>query len=205
MIPQSIAVVGASSVFGLMDTEGGFAGRLQTWHRQGNLDKNRVYNLGIPGDTTNDMLKRFDTEVSMRKPDLILFSLGSNDSSRIGNPEGDAMVPLETYKENVRALIEKAKGYTEQVVFVSAYPINDEKTQPLPGNGNYYLLENLKPYVEATDQICEEMEIPSLDIFNMFLERNYLEYLDDDGLHCNPVGHEVIFEETKKFLEKLYR
>ncbi len=40
-----------------------------------------LYDLGIDRDTTEDLLKRFDAENRARRPQVIIFAVGTNDSS----------------------------------------------------------------------------------------------------------------------------
>ena len=39
----------------------------------------RVFNAGIPGDTTRELLARFQRDVAMRAPDLVILWAGVND------------------------------------------------------------------------------------------------------------------------------
>ena len=87
MISTRIVAIGASSLFGRIDPEeGGFIGRLKKWHET-QAAQNIVFNLGVPGETSSDILKRFSQEVGVRRPDLILISVGLNDTKRKGSKE----------------------------------------------------------------------------------------------------------------------
>ena len=63
-----ILIFGDSIIWGAFDTEGGWATRLKKY-----FDENRkedfnyqVYNLGVSGDTTEDLLDRFEFETKQR-------------------------------------------------------------------------------------------------------------------------------------------
>ena len=74
---QTICVFGDSIAWGASDSEkGGWVERLKIYmgeHRSGN-----VYNLGVSGDTTNDLLERFEQEAKARESDVIIFAVGTN-------------------------------------------------------------------------------------------------------------------------------
>ena len=203
MIPQKIIFIGASSLFGRMDAEGGgFTGRFKKWHEM-NDNRNVVFNLGISGDTTTGMLKRLIPECSIRKPDLIIFSLGLNDIKRTGSKNAPVITPLDDFKNNIQKLIEQAKNLAD-LLFVSAYPVIEEKTSPMEGKNIYYLLDDAKKYVLETKKICKSIDLPYLNIFDKWIKEGYSQYIFEDGLHCNSVGHQKIFEELKKFMLKQY-
>lgn len=205
MIPRRILAFGASSVFGRVDPEGGgYIGRLKTWHEK-NSRNHAVFNLGIGGDTTIDLLSRFLPEATAknRNPNLIIFSIGHNDSRRIGSKNNPNSTELSLFKENIQELLKQAHSLCD-VVFVGIHPIDDGKTQPLVGHDFCYLLDDAKSYSYAAKEICEEMGVPYLDIFNKFINKDYKNYLYEDGLHFNSEGHEKVFQELKIFLLKLY-
>ena len=78
---KRICVFGASITWGAFDDKkGGWVNRLKLINfAQGNCID--IHNLGISGNTTNELLERIDTELFARNPDLIIFSIGANDSS----------------------------------------------------------------------------------------------------------------------------
>lgn len=88
---------------------------------------------------------------------------------------------------------------------ISVYPIDDSRTTPVSWRNIYYLLSDAKGYAQTAKDICGDMKVPYLDIFNKWLKLDYKKYLHTDGLHAGPKGHKLIFEELKKFLLKLYR
>jgi len=75
---QTICIFGASSTWGAWDYEkAGWANRLRLFLDSENKDV-FTYNLGVSGDTTNKLLKRFNVEAEARQPKIIIFSIGDN-------------------------------------------------------------------------------------------------------------------------------
>jgi len=206
MIPKKIVAIGASSCEGKVDFEGnGFVGRLKTWHEGFDVHNHQVYNLGIPGDSTTGILKRIISEVSVRKPGLILIQLGINDTRREGSASAPCETSLTKFRANLTELIKKAKSLAE-VIFVSVYPIDDSKTTPASWRPIYYFSRDAEKYAQAMKDVCRELKVPYIDIFNQWLKTNYKEkYLYKDGLHANSNGHKYIFEQVKSFLENRYK
>ena len=74
----TICVFGDSIAWGAVDPEnGGWVNCLRNYFESKSLRVDQdtdVYNLGISGDNTNDLLARFDVEVRARNPDTIVFA-----------------------------------------------------------------------------------------------------------------------------------
>src|SRR3990167_1583544 len=116
MVPKRIVAIGASTVYGRVDVEGGgWVGRLRRWHEQQDA-KNAVFNLGIGGDATAGFLARMKTEVPVRKPDLILFSGGMNDAKRVGSREAPVASHLPQFQQNIKDIIKTGRQIADLIV-----------------------------------------------------------------------------------------
>lgn len=199
MIPKRIVAIGSSSLYGRVDPEGGgYIGRLRKWHESNGVH-NAVFNLGIGGDTTADMLKRLIPEASVRRPDLILLTTGLNDTRRTGQKNAAVTTTLPQFRTNVQKLIKTVKTLSP-VVVISVYPIDDTHTQPLIETNFFYLMTDATQYEQATRDICHEKNIAYLNIWDVWMKEDYKRWLFEDGLHANALGHQQIFEDLKKFL-----
>lgn len=71
-----------------------------------------ITNKGIIGNTTDDALKRLDSDVLALKPDIVLVLLGSNDYLR--------GVPQDVTFNNLRTIIERIQAEGALVVLIGA-------------------------------------------------------------------------------------
>ena len=189
-----ICVFGASSTWGAGDYDkGGWVNRLRLY-----IDKRikeggdyiELYNLGISGNTTRDILKRFESEMKARDPDLIILSIGDNDS---------ALVPLEEFEKNIDKIAKLAKKQCNDVVFIGTKPVNEKLTTPVKWDKSLsYTNEKLREYNKKNREIAEKHNILFLDLSGVIDPEEDLE----DGLHPNSKGHEKLYQKTKSFLEK---
>jgi lysophospholipase L1-like esterase len=203
MIPKRIMVIGSSSAEGKVDPlYGGFAGRLRAWH-EGFDQHNHVFNLGVSGDTTAEILARLLPEAQARKPQLILVQHGLNDTARKGGNQASPRIGIDGFKSNVEEIITQARSIAD-AAFISVYPLDDRRTSPVAWADKYYLLDDAKRYSTAAKDICAHRQVPYLDIFSQWMERDYMDYLHTDGLHANARGHELIFNALEEFLTQLY-
>ena len=133
-----ILCFGDSITFGRGETHNiGWCGRLKAFFEA--KDKyNAVYNLGIPGNTSYDLLQRFDIEckarIKIKRPSdhyLILISLGSNDSKWDGLPEeNNPRMKEEDFRKNMQILLKKAKSYNAKSACISFPPVDETRTVP---------------------------------------------------------------------------
>lgn len=205
MVPNKIATFGGSSVAGVGDPEdSGFIGRLKKWHESQNFN-NLLYNLGISGDTTTGMVQRLQSEASIRDPQLVIITTGLNDIYRKGNSKAPTKISPNDFQKNIKMLIKQGKSLSN-VIFLSAYPIDESKTAPLTywSKNIYYFMNDAIEYQRYVKDICTAAKIPYCDIFNEWLKTDYKQWLSEDGLHANPEGHRRIYETLKAFLENLY-
>ncbi|MFH1461253.1 MAG: GDSL-type esterase/lipase family protein, partial [Patescibacteria group bacterium] len=95
----SICIFGASTAWGAWDSEqGGWTSRLKTYfHSQDYREYVLLYNLGVSGDNTNDLLERFKPEAEAREPNLIIFAIGINDSQYV-NSKDNPRVDIDKFK-----------------------------------------------------------------------------------------------------------
>ena len=81
MSTTNICIWGDSIAYGAWDSAGGWADRLRVYLHGREIDSRFedyywVYNLGIPGETSSDLAKRFEAELLPRTPHVALFAIG---------------------------------------------------------------------------------------------------------------------------------
>ena len=186
---------------GAWDLEkGGWANRLRlfidTEQLSGRIkDYFTTYNLGVDGDTTDGLLKRFKVEAEFRNPSVIIFAIGSNDSV-FDKAKNKFLVPLDEFDKNIKQLIEEAKNISQTVIFLGAGIVDEKKTMPLAWASDFYQEnKNILSYNQKIKEIAEIKGVLYLDIFDSLSEKDL-----EDGVHPNPGGHEKIFSQVKGFL-----
>ncbi|MCX6803800.1 MAG: SGNH/GDSL hydrolase family protein [Candidatus Diapherotrites archaeon] len=193
---NNICIFGASTAFGYGDNEkGGWAERLKLCLRE--KGKGIVFNLGISGQTTKDVLKRIENESAPRKPKVIIIQVGDNDAIFL-KKENKNKVPLEEFSKNLTELLKKAKVITKNVVVLSTKKVLEEKMCPAPWDKNvYYYNKEMEKYASEIKRETEKHACEYVDILNLLEEKDYF-----DGLHPNYSGHDKIFEKVKQKLEE---
>jgi lysophospholipase L1-like esterase len=201
--PQKIVALGDSIVYGFGDpVGGGWVDRLRRSWMLPDSPGHVVYNLGVRGDGVQQVAQRLEGEfrhrgeLRNRVPDLIILSVGVNDSARLGRPAGRNFTDFELFKTEMTDLLSQAKRLCP-VVFVGMVPIDEAKMPFL--DCFYYSQSEQARYKEATRLACEAQQIPYLDVFQHWLERGeawWRSRLCDDGLHPNVSGYQSLLEDV---------
>lgn len=159
----------------------------------------RVYDLGVDMDTTRDVLVRMDVEAMARKPAIIIFNIGANDSLYRHTQE-NAETSLQEFEKNMEELINKAKKYTQRILVVGLVKGSDKWTTPLiqSTTGKIYTKERTKIYDRKLKEVAVSMDVLFADVNDILSDDDF-----DDGLHPNANGHLKMFEVISKELDPL--
>ncbi|MBU0707129.1 hypothetical protein KKG41_02020 [Patescibacteria group bacterium] len=199
---KNILVFGDSGSYGAWDINGGWVQRLRQSLDKENIKNLKnftlVYNSSISGNTTKDVLDRFNTEtkayLNESKVCTIIFSIGINDSRKINNEHA---VSPDEFKKNVIELINRAKKHTPIIVFVGPVPIHPIFVQW--SKTETYDIKDIQNYGNIVKSACETNNVHFIELFDELLKIDHKELLQDE-LHYNTEGHKKIYELVKDFL-----
>nr|WP_290226380.1 GDSL-type esterase/lipase family protein [Trichocoleus desertorum] len=201
--PQKIVALGDSIVYGFGDpVGGGWVDRLRRSWMLPDSPGHVLYNLGVRGDGVQQVAQRLESEfryrgeLRNRVPDLIVLSVGVNDSARLGRPTGRNFTDFELFQTEMSSLLDRAKQLCP-VLFVGMVPV-DETKMPFLDCFYYSHLEQAR-YREFTRLACAERQIPYLDVFQSWIARGegwWRSRLCDDGLHPNVAGYQSLLEDV---------
>ena len=143
------------------------------------------YNLGVRGETSSELKKRWLQEVSYRLPQKydgrVIFSFGTNDTT-IEN--GKTRVSLEESISNLKDILSLAKNLYP-VLMISPSPIDDKEQ-------NQRTCDLSTKFAE----VCHELNVSYLDIFSELIKSKI--WMDEvksyDGAHPRAAGYQVFAE-----------
>ncbi|MCL4404404.1 MAG: GDSL-type esterase/lipase family protein [Candidatus Marsarchaeota archaeon] len=199
-----ILCFGDSITFG-RGHDGGWCGHLKRWFE--GLEKgNVVYNLGIKGDTSAGLLKRFGTEARARiKPSskddkyTLLIAIGTNDSKYSDSTGNKVLTTEARFERNISSLVKKAKAFGQKIAFIGLPPVDNSKPFVPSTNGTVFNNERVTKFNNIIRDCCSKEHIPFLNINNI-AKKNNIQL--EDGRHPNANGYLVMFREIRKFLEE---
>jgi len=193
---KTICIFGDSITWGAFDPKkGGWVSRLKSYFEI-NEDYNvEVYNQGVSGDDTDSLLARFKTECIARKPQIIIFAIGINDSQYMitkDNPQ----VSLKKFQNNLIKLINQAKNFSSKIVFIGITKVEESKTMPVFWSSErFYDNNNIFKYNLIIKNLTKKLNLPFMDLFDLLSINDF-----EDGIHPNSNGHKKIFLKVKDYL-----
>jgi lysophospholipase L1-like esterase len=201
--PLKIIALGDSLVYGFGDPDkGGWVEQLRRWWMSPNSAGHILYNLGVRGDRTQQVAQRLEVEfrhrgeLRNRVPDLIILSVGVNDSARLTRPNGKNYTDFALFESQIAVLLEQAQQLCP-VFFVGMVPVDEAKMPFL--DCFYYNHADQYRYKEATRIACSKRHIPYLDIFEQWMARGAnwrRNRISEDGLHPNTLGYQALLEDV---------
>lgn len=151
-------------------------------------------NMGVSGNTSRDLLKRWDSDVNALEPDWVVLCIGFNDVWRqFDLPSvSECGVCPEEYRQNLNAIADKTKA---KMIWMTPYYLEPNKADPMRARMDEY------------GAICKEEAakrgIPCIDLQEKFadiLKYRYPAFITWDRIHPGPVGSVVI---ARAFLKQI--
>jgi lysophospholipase L1-like esterase len=184
---QKIAFLGDSITEGGWGNPSGYV-RLVIAGLQANGIKVVPVPAGISGHKSDQMLARLERDVLAKKPDWMTLSCGVNDVWH--GPKG---IPLDQYKTNITAIIDRAQAANVKVMILTATVIGEDLD-----NANN---QKLAPYNEFLRALAKEKKCLLADLNADFQSKiNELvksgqkpgRLLTSDGVHMNAAGNQLM-------------
>lgn len=161
----------------------------------------RVTNSGIGGNTSRDLLARFDRDVVDLNPDWVSICIGINDVWRQFDSPAipDGHVLPDEYRSNMETMIEKVKGKVKGIFILSPYiiePLREDKMRA-----------RMDEYVEICRELAEKHGCVFVDFQKMYEEYcsvRHSSYVAWDRIHPNQIGATLMAKEFLKYCEFEY-
>lgn len=141
----------------------------------------------VPGDTTTQGLIRIG-QVAARRPDWILFLLGTNDARTLGPAPGKTHVSAQETASNLRELAARVAHETQaQCLWMSPPPVNEELVKNHWGLSRFGVRFRNEDVARVAESL-RSLGAPLVDLFALFGTPPAPELLIEDGLHLTLVG-----------------
>lgn len=143
-----------------------------------------VLNRGISGQTTDQMLARFDADVINLQPKIVHILAGTNDIAGNGGP-----VNLDRVKSNLQTMVERAQRNGISVVLASILPVKSYFWNP--SVDAVPLIRNLNDWIVG---FARGHQLSYVDYFSAFDDGSggFITKYSNDGVHPNQAGYAVM-------------
>lgn len=156
----------------------------------------RIINAGNYGDSSRDLLKRFDNDVVKLNPDWVSICIGINDVWRQFDVPGivDLHVMPDEYESNVEKMIKSVKDTAKGVFILSPYimePCREDKMR-----------KRMDEYVEICKNLADKygcIFVNFQKLYEDYCKAQHSSRIAWDRIHPNQIGATLM---AKAFLEK---
>ena len=160
----------------------------------------RVVNMGIDGNTSRDLLARWETDVNAQAPDLVAVLIGINDVWRqFDSPfQPETHVLPDEYAANLRQIARQQAQHSYRLVFLSPFFLEPNTQEPMRAR--------MDEYGALMREVATENGIPFVDLQQAFaglLQNFYPGYLTWDRVHPSEPGQLVIARKLMGAVESL--
>lgn len=160
-----------------------------------------VYNLGIGGETTDGLCKRFEVEFNARRikgqNTLLILNYGAND---IVIHKQKNIVPENYFVRNLNTCISYAKANESKVLLLSLLPISELIEAKINQHGKLRFDQDIQKYNGLLKKMATDSSCDYLDVYTPFINFQKEKLLSGDGVHPNSEGHRVIYQLVKQKL-----
>lgn len=157
----------------------------------------KIYNEGIGGNKTENLLERFNEDVASKNPDLVFLFIGIND---VWHPyENGGMPNYDDILGRMTLLINKIKNLGSEVVLLTPFLF--------PADPFYDFFTELKPHFEAYYSLYKEYlnnnKLNYIDIYEILKPYSIVanNHLTKDSVHPEIIGHGIIAQAVLDYLK----
>lgn len=155
-----------------------------------------VYNSGIAGNMTKDILDNMENRVFVYNPTKVFILIGTNDLvySGLDNDE---------IKNNIEEIINKIyeKNSNTKIYLESIYPVNNSLNKEIVETRTNYNIKDLNNKIE---KICNNNKCTYINMYDNLTDKNgnMKRIYTVDGLHLNKIGYKVVASKLTKYLNE---
>ncbi len=156
----------------------------------------RITNSGVSGNTSRDLLERFDRDVVSLHPDWVSICIGINDVWRQFDMPAflEAQVLPEEYEANVEQMIRSVKDKVKGIFILTPYYMEPNKNDPMRAR--------MDEYVAICAKLAEKHGCIFVDFQKMYedyFKVQHSSYVAWDRIHPNQIGSTLM---AREFLKK---
>jgi lysophospholipase L1-like esterase len=156
-----------------------------------------LHNLAVSGNTTADVIERFDL-VEAARPTHVLLMLGTNDARAHGRSATHRMITGAETERNLRTLVDLIAGDLRAVPIVMTPPAVDQDriTEYFRGQPVHWDSASVAEVAAAVRKVVPD----SVDLHTATAGPHRAHLLEPDGVHPSAAGQQVLLRQILNHL-----
>lgn len=165
---------------------------LSVWYPEINL---RITNSGISGNTSRDLLERYDRDVISLNPDWLSICIGINDVWRQFDTPAcfDAQVQPAEYEKNLTEMIIKMKDKVKGIFLITPYYMEPNREDPMR--------KRMDEYGAIVKKLADKFGCTFIDFqktYEDYFSFRHSSFIAWDRVHPNQIGATLMAKEFLK-------
>ncbi len=166
---------------------------LSTWYPERYI---RITNSGVSGNTSRELLARFDRDVVDLKPDWVSICIGINDVWRQFDTPAilNYQIMPDVYEANMRQMLDKVQSKVKGIFILTPYIMEPCRED--------WMRARMDEYVAICHKLAAEYGATLIDlqaVFDDYFQFRHSAYIAWDRIHPNQIGATII---ARAFLDK---
>jgi lysophospholipase L1-like esterase len=154
--------------------------------------RRRILDCAVSGDTTADLLERYNYTVANQEFDWVVLFIGTNDSRQLDDPARITFLSLEDYRRNLEYLTDRLLERGKRLVLVTLPPADNARFQAfVPDFKQCYDAAHLEKANHFLRELAAKKGLGLADLAAA-IQAQKEEVLEPDGLHLNSTGHLIL-------------
>lgn len=163
-----------------------------------------VENYSVNGNTTRMALERMPYDIQSKRPEILIIQFGMNDSNYWLTDEGVPRVSAKAFAANLEEIITRARVFGAKKIMLNTNHPSGKDSEIMPYTEITYQQSNAQ-YNEIVRCVAsarkDDVELVDMEAVMLAHAQQYgkvlRDYLLDDLIHLNQLGHAVYYESYK--------
>jgi lysophospholipase L1-like esterase len=174
--------------------------RAEAWTFPSEMKSFSFMNRGVSGQTSTQVLGRFEKQVLPLRPQIIIVQVGINDLKTIPLFPDRQTTIIANCKANIQEIVKRSRDLGATVILTTIIPPGE-----IPLVRKPFWSSDVDRAITEVNAYISSLQAPNVIIFDSYLlltqkhKNNYYK----DTLHLNKQGYEILNKELTKVLIKL--
>lgn len=174
--------------------------RAEAWAFSNEIKGFSVFNRGVSGQTSTQVLGRFEKQVLPLRPQIIIVQVGINDLKTIPLFPFRQTSIIANSKANIQEIVKRSRSLGAKVILTTIFPPGE-----IPLVRKPFWSSEIDRAITEVNAYIYSLQAPDVIILDSYslLNQNQKNKYYRDSLHLNSKGYEILNKELTKVLIQL--
>lgn len=163
-----------------------------------------ITDFSVSGSKSDNLLYALYPRIQDSHPQIAHIMIGTNDMRRIDDGSNLLTIPAETFDRNLKHIVEVLQGWGTEVLLTTIPVFSADKVAACDNSvRSFFLEEDRNTFNGIIRQTAEKYGLALNDMDSVYSAYSPEQLTQNDGLHLNDLGHELLSGQVMKHLTSL--